>query len=160
MHPSFPIQLILAKFEEELLSFRNVVFNLPPTLSGEILYNLLDRSVFLLHRCGELLRLLTTEDKTDELNRNIVSAVFEALFTVKTFYDKVEKQNPLFLDQITVFFEPLEDKLNQLVGTLHSALNVEENKLDFEEIAYIVEELSQTVEILIKGIKKIDDKIL
>ncbi|HIP86750.1 MAG TPA: hypothetical protein EYH18_03845 [Aquifex sp.] len=152
--------MILAKFEEDLLSFRNVVFNLPPNLSGEILYNFLDRSVFLLHRCGELLRLVTTEDKPKELNGEIVSAVFEALFTVKTFYDKVEKQTPLFLDQITLFFEPLKDKLDQLVGTFHSALYLEENKIDFEEMAYIIEGLSQTVEILIEGIKKIEDKIL
>jgi len=160
MNPSLPIRLLLAQFEEELFSFKNVVFNLPPSLSGEPLYTLLDRSVLLLYRCGEFLRFLTEENGDEELYTDILSAVFEALSAVKILYDKVEKRNPLFLDRITVFFEPLEDKLNQLVATLRKALNSEKNALDLEEIAYIVDELSQTVEILIRGIKKIDGQIL
>jgi hypothetical protein len=160
MNPSFPIRLLLAQFEEELLAFKNIVFNLPPTPSGELLYGLLDRSVFLLYRCGEFLRFVTEEEKDKELQNEILSAVFDALYTVKNFYDRVEKRNPLFLDRITVFFEPLEDKLNQLVKTLRNALNAEENTIDLEEIAYIIDELSQTVEILIKGFKKMDGQIL
>ena len=77
MNPSLPIRLLLAQFEEELFSFKNMAFNLPPSLSGEPLYTLLDRSVFLLYRCGEFLRFLTEENGDEELYTDILSAVLK-----------------------------------------------------------------------------------
>ena len=127
---------------------RNIVFRLPENLPPEEINKLFQKGIFLLRLSSEILDFfenLENEDKV--LLRNLASAVFEAIFITQTLLDYVGKKTPLFFEEITVFSEPVLEKLEQVVKTFHSLLNEEEKNVDFEEMAYILDELAKTLDV-------------
>ncbi len=71
--------------------------------------------------------------------------------------ERFERKLPLFLGEITVFNEPLMDKIEQLQRTFSSVEETE--RRDYEELSYVVREIAQTLDSLYSRTKTLMEKI-
>ncbi len=161
-YPDFTLGIALMKLEEELNLLRQIVFRLPENLSTEETYNLLNRGLMLLRVSSDLLSGLSAEEGEGGWVKDISFGVFEALFITHTIFEKLEKKLPLFFDEVKVFEEPALQKLKQVIDTLHSFSGETrtENPVDFEELSYILQEITRTLEVEIARSKLLKEKVL
>ena len=152
-----PMRLFLSRIEEELVAFRTAVANLPPQLNAELLSGLLGRSLALLQGALRIFDILESGEVETSFRREAAATLSELLKVVRDFYGGLDPRYPLFLDTVTVFFEPLSDKLNQLLETLEKS-QLEE--LDLEELAYVFGEIVDTLEVFFPALQKLEEKIL
>jgi hypothetical protein len=94
--------------------------------------------------------LTVKEDFEDhpQLEEDLTLSLLEGILISKTLIEKLEKRLPLFLETITVFDEPLMDKLEQILHSLQSSLERSPNsaKLDIDELSYVLREIARTLE--------------
>ena len=148
----FPlIQLILDKLQEDLVLFKIQVDN--SFIREGNVKNTLSYSLNILTDIVQILELLGKTEPDKIYQKNVLNLCYEALKTVYSFYKELENYYPLFLDTVTVFFEPLIDKLEQLVKTFKKG-NI--NTLDLEELSYVVSEIVETLEIAFANLEKLD----
>lgn len=92
-----------------------------------------------------------------EFRREAAATLLDLLKVVRDFYDRLDRRYPLFLDTVTVFFEPVAGKLDQILGTLEKT-QLEE--LDLEELSYVLGEIVDTLEVLFPALQRLEKKIL
>ncbi|NPB05400.1 MAG: hypothetical protein GXO08_03365 [Aquificae bacterium] len=155
----FTFGLALMKLEEELGLLRQVAFRLPENLRPEETLSLLNRAVALLRAGSDLLAGLG-EEVEPGWARDVVFSVFEALFIVQTLLERLEGHLPLFFDGVSVFEEPLIEKLRQVVDALHSYAGHSAEPLDFDELSYILQEIAKTLEVELVRSKHLMEKVV
>jgi len=163
-YQEFAIGMALMRLEEELNTLRQLVFSLPSNLSVEELENLLRKGLILLQVSSDILSTLNNEKEDTPFLRDINFGVFEALFITQTLLEKVEKQLPVFWDQLTVFDEPLLEKLRQVINTLHTVNETQNDEqiktIDYAELAYILQDIAKTLDAVIHQSTNLKKKIL
>ena len=155
---NFPSELslpfLIARLEEELLRFTTVMKNLPPKPSEEIVNNLLNRSILLLQGGITLFEGLNNPNLQDDIRKSALDVVRNTVESVKKFYDSLENRYPLFLDTVTVFFEPLSEKLNHLLNVLRENPS---RDIDYGELSEVLSEIVSTLEIYFSALQKLQD---
>jgi len=158
----FAIGIALMKLEEELNLLRQIVFSLPPNLPAEEVNNLLHKGLLLMKIGSDILSSVNPEEEEVSFLKDISFAIFEALFISKTLFEKLENQIPIFWEQFTVFEEPLLEKIEQVIQTLHSSMDeIEQLKgVDFGELAYILQDAVKTLEAALLQSQQLEKKVL
>jgi len=159
MHQPFPLPphiLLLKNLEERLSSLRLLADNL------KIEELPLDISKELFKRTSEIIfmvsDILTLEDEFNisqgSEKKELLHSITDALNLSRSLLSQLEKRLPIFWESITLFDEPLLEKINQIEITINQALMEESNNIDFEEITYIMQEISRSLEALNRLLEK------
>ncbi len=163
-YQEFALGMALMRLEEEVNALRQLVFSLPSNLPTKELEKLLKRGLILLQISSDILSSLNNQNEEISFLRDINFGVFEALFITQTLLEKVENQLPIFLDHLTVFEEPVLEKLNQVITTLHSAIENQNDKqikdIDYTELAYILQDIAKTLDAIIYQSTNLKKKVL
>jgi DNA integrity scanning protein DisA with diadenylate cyclase activity len=161
-----PYELLVLKLEEELNTLRQVLqFLQPGKLTREDIQRFLTKTGNLITLTSDILNLKLEWEGEENLEQELGSTIFETLFLSKTILEKLEPQLPVFYESITVYEEPFLAKLEQILNTLeqYTTLVEEETKkpkLDVEELAYLMKEISQALNYLSLTVKKITEREL
>lgn len=152
------LQLLLNQLEEELVEFSHYgnIFSKPSY--GEI-KPILERSLELLRNGERIFQLLSNPPThfEEQTRQRALGTLHRVINTVKHFYENLEREYPLFLDTLTVFFEPLLDKIRQLEKTLNPE-NSPQTELDLEDLAYVWEEIVSTLEVYFSSLPTLEEK--
>ncbi|MEO2153789.1 MAG: hypothetical protein GXN97_06630 [Aquificae bacterium] len=146
---SSPYQILLLQLEEQIQALRQVVFNLPvDKLPDDDIRNFFRKGIELLLLVGDILTVKEDFEDHPQLEEDLTLSLLEGILISKTLIEKLEKRLPLFLETITVFDEPLMDKLEQILHSLQSSLERSPNsaKLDIDELSYVLREIARTLE--------------
>ena len=150
------INFLLNKLKEDLFNFQSSTKSTDFLKSNEKIKNLLKQSLFLLSENSQLLEAISKNNLDFNIKREILELSYNVLQNISTFYKKVEDLYPLFLDSVTVFFEPLSSKIEQVTKTLN---NPDLDSLDTEEISYVLNEIIETLEVIFYTLQKVDNKL-
>lgn len=150
------INFLLTKLKEDLFNFQSSTKSTDFLKSNEKIKNLLKQSLFLLSENSQLLEAISKNNLDFNIKREILELSYNVLQNISTFYKKVEDLYPLFLDSVTVFFEPLSSKIEQVTKTLN---NPDLDSLDTEEISYVLNEIIETLEVIFYTLQKVDNKL-
>lgn len=154
----FPSELslpfLMKRLEEELLGFQMLVKNLPNPPDKELLNSLLIRSLLLLQGGVTLFESLNSLSAKNNPPQEALDLAKNLIESVREFYTKLEINYPLFLDTITVFFEPLSLKLKHISKVLEE--DVSQN-IDFEELAEVLGEIISTLEVYFNSLQHLED---
>lgn len=150
------INFLLNKLKEDLFNFQSSTKSTDFLKSNEKIKNLLKQSLLLLSENSQLLEAISKNNLDFNIKREILELSYNVLQNISTFYKKVEDLYPLFLDSVTVFFEPLSSKIEQVTKTLN---NPDLDSLDTEEISYVLNEIIETLEVIFYTLQKVDNKL-
>ena len=148
------IGFLLNKLKEDLFNFQNSIRGADFLQSTESIERLLNQSLFILNENAQLLETLSKNQVDIKLKKEILNLSYDILQTIFEFYKKVESSYPLFLDNITVFFEPVSSKIEQILKVLNTP---DIDSLDTEELSYVLNEIIETLETVFYILRKIDE---
>ncbi len=148
------IGFLLNKLKEDLFNFQNSIRGVDSLQSTESIERLLKQSLFILNENAQLLETLSKNQVDVKLKKEILNVSYNILQTIFHFYKRVESSYPLFLDNITVFFEPVSSKIEQILKVLNSP---DIDSLDTEELSYVLNEIIETLETVFYMLRKMDE---
>ena len=148
------IGFLLNKLKEDLFNFQSSIRGADFLQSTESIERLLKQSLFILNENAQLLETLSKNQVDIKLKKEILNLSYDILQTIFEFYKKVESSYPLFLDNITVFFEPVSSKIEQILKVLNTP---DIDSLDTEELSYVLNEIIETLETIFYILRKIDE---
>jgi len=148
------LPFLIARLEEELLNFRTMIKNLPLRPSEEAINNLLNRSIMLLQGGITLFEGLNNPTLQDDIRKSALNVARDTVESVKELYDRLENRYPLFLDTVTVFFEPLSEKLNHLLKVLEGD---PPRDIDYGELSEVLGEIVSTLEVYFSALQRLED---
>jgi hypothetical protein len=162
MNPWGPLSynLLLARLEEELRMLRNIV----PVLEGlrsEESINLFGKVAELFQTCGDILEMLHLEEEKPSPSaiKGTAEPILEFLVLSADAMEKMEKKLPLFLTEVTVFNEPLTEKISQLQRVFFDIVDGKTANPDVEELSFVFREIGQTLEYLNFYIRNLLDRL-
>jgi len=120
---------------EELERLRPFISEFPADAAGEVL-----------RKTGELFNL-GGELLEGAEPASALETLLDLLLVASALLPAAEKKLPLFLTEVTVFYEPLPEKVDHLKTSILFALSQGENRaaVDFEELAYLFREIGETL---------------
>ncbi len=144
-----PHYVLLAKLEEEI-SYQRKVINSFLFLS-ETSSDLVSKSLDVLRRLVRGLRLITLvlaefEALSDRYAKEqALLLVSESLYLSALLLPTIENYSPLFLESISVYDEPIVERIEAVSGFLENSLQDIED-LAVEEVIQTVEDIQKTLE--------------
>ncbi len=108
---------------------------------------------------GELLEGISKSEFV--VNGNYAFGPFEELMEISLkVLTHVERTLPVFLDETTVFDEPIREKVRQLKRSFETLNGTGRTEgVDFEELAFVVKEVARTFDVLNFRIKTLLERI-
>ncbi len=149
-----PFYVLLAKLEDEI-NFQRKVINTFLALSQKGSAELFLRSVDILRRLIQSFRLMALvlnemEGMSDRYMREqalLLSS--ESLSLATLLLPTLEQVSPLFLESVTLYEEPILDRIEALIEFIENSLQEQEELLT-EELAQTVEDITRTLEYHVK----------
>jgi hypothetical protein len=132
-----------------------------PSFNTEKIIELFGEAVNLLKLAGDMLEFVLEEGGINGENQFVLYYIDDTLEMVSDITAQINGKLPLFLEDVTVFNEKLFEKLEQLKKSFDIS-NLDETELsrvDFNELAYVLREVEQTLDFLQVFAKKLIDKV-
>jgi hypothetical protein len=154
MFPFIKLSDILNRLRYEIEDIKFFLEN-PYPLSREEIQLWLLRATVLIKALSEILNRSLQESLVSQTE--ILKIGKDTFDIVEALLNYLENQYPLFLETITVFYEPLPKKIKQLKKTFKETPE-EVSVLDLDELAFLTEEIANTLEIFISNLQKVEEK--
>ncbi len=145
-----PYYVLLAKLEEEI-AFQRKTINTFLFAQQAVSHEITLKSLDILRRLSQSFRLISLilgeiGSMTDRyMKEQALLMSSESLSLTSLLLPAIENVSPLFLDSLTLYEEPLLDRIEAVAEFIESSLQ------DEEEVT--LEELSQTVEDIVKTLE-------
>jgi asparagine synthetase A len=155
MFPFIKLSDLLARLRFEIEDIKNFLENPYPLEREEISLWLL-RATVLIRALSEIFDRIEHGEQANL--KEVIQISGNTLEVVESLIQYLEKQHPLFLETVTVFYEPLPEKLKQLRRTFNTSIENASN-LDLDEFAYLTDEIAKTLEVFLTDIQKFEKKL-
>ncbi len=159
-----PLHILLAKLEDEI-SYQRKIVNTFLFLSNRLPQDLVLRSLDVLRRTAQTLRLISLvmaelEDLTDPYMREqalLMSS--ECLSLTSLLLPALEHVSPIFIEQIMVYEEPILDRIESLAEFIEVSIQSSE-AIPTDEVSKTIEDILKTLEYHIRMGERTLGKIL
>jgi len=155
MFPFIKLSDLLERLRFEIEDIKTFLEE-PHPLEKEEVHLWLLRATVLIRALSEIFERIVGGEKTDL--REVLKISGNTLEVVEKLFQHLEEQHPLFLETVTVFYEPLPEKIKQLRKTLSGTVEDPSN-LDLDEFSYLTDEIAKTLEVFLTDMQKLENKL-